>query len=430
MPTPSKGARLYLKPAEIDKRTGKVRKASVWLIKDGSTRIVTGCAPLDRAGAEAALAEYIATKYAPEREPDQAAKNILVTDVLTIYAEDVVPNQARPEKCDQRLMQLAAWWQGKTLADVSGKTCRAYVKWRTSQPWKSSKPEKTGNKPRMVTEAGARRELEDLQAAVNHHRREGYTREVVEVTLPAKSQAKVRWLTRDEAARLLWTCWRTREVQTVHRGIRKGEKVETAKYPWRHLVPFILTGLYTGSRSKAISKAAFAEEEGFSFVDLNAGLFYRLAVGAKETNKRQPPVRLPRKLQAFMQRWAEQERTDGSARAYVVEFNGEPVGEVNKGFAAAVEAAGLGPDVTPHVLRHTCATWLMQNGADMWDAAGFLGMSVTILERVYGHHHPDHQASALEALEGKRKKPAKKEQKEAGGPDGVRMTQNKARRAK
>jgi len=40
----------------------------------------------------------------------------------------------------------------------------------------------------------------------------------------------------------------------------------------------------------------------------------------------------------------------------------------------------------------------MQNGADLWDAAGFLGMTVATLERVYGHHHPDHQASVRDAF--------------------------------
>jgi integrase len=56
---------------------------------------------------------------------------------------------------------------------------------------------------------------------------------------------------------------------------------------------------------------------------------------------------------------------------------------VRKGFAAAVRAAGLpiaGPHkVTPHVLRHTAATWAMQNGADLWQAAGFLGMTPQML---------------------------------------------------
>jgi len=32
----------------------------------------------------------------------------------------------------------------------------------------------------------------------------------------------------------------------------------------------------------------------------------------------------------------------------------------------------------------------MQAGVDKWEAAGFLGMSVEMIDRVYGHHHPDH----------------------------------------
>src|SRR6516225_411590 len=70
------------------------------------------------------------------------------------------------------------------------------------------------------------------------------------------------------------------------------------------------------------------------------------------------------------------------------------------GFEAAVRAAGIGTDVTPHILRHTCATWLMQAGVDLWDAAGFLGMTVQQLEHGYGHHHPDYQQEAVAALGG------------------------------
>jgi len=33
----------------------------------------------------------------------------------------------------------------------------------------------------------------------------------------------------------------------------------------------------------------------------------------------------------------------------------------------------------------------MQQGSHVWDAAGYLGMSPEVLERVYGHHHPDFQ---------------------------------------
>jgi len=50
------------------------------------------------------------------------------------------------------------------------------------------------------------------------------------------------------------------------------------------------------------------------------------------------------------------------------------------------------------VLRHTAATWAMQNGADLWQAAGFLGMTVEMLQERYGHHHPDFQADAARAV--------------------------------
>jgi integrase len=64
---------------------------------------------------------------------------------------------------------------------------------------------------------------------------------------------------------------------------------------------------------------------------------------------------------------------------------------------AACRRAGLS-GVTPHVLRHTCATWLMQQGVQLWEAAGFLGMTLETLERVYGHHHPEFMGSAARAL--------------------------------
>jgi hypothetical protein len=38
----------------------------------------------------------------------------------------------------------------------------------------------------------------------------------------------------------------------------------------------------------------------------------------------------------------------------------------------------------------------MQRGVDLWEAAGFLGMTVQILESTYGHHHPNFQKGAAD----------------------------------
>jgi integrase len=133
-------------------------------------------------------------------------------------------------------------------------------------------------------------------------------------------------------------------------------------------------------------------------VDLEHGVFYRLAQGTAPTNKRQPPVPLPPRLLAHLRRWHEK----GIADQYFVEFRGKPVKSVKTAFALAVRLAKLPGRVTPHTLRHTAATWLMQVGVSMWEAAGFLGMSEKTLRDVYGHHHSDYLRAAARAI-GERK---------------------------
>jgi integrase len=213
-----------------------------------------------------------------------------------------------------------------------------------------------------------------------------------------EGQPRERWLTRDEAAALLSTCWRYRETQTVHRGKAKGRKIETDKRRLRHLARFILIGLYTGTRASAIAAAAPYQHAGRAHVDLEAGTFYRLAIGRRATKKRQPTAPVPLRLLAHMRRWVER----GIAAEHFVEWHGAAVKSVKTAFNSAVRLAGLGTNalgkVTPHTLRHTAATWLMQAGVDMWEAAGFLGMSVAVLEKTYGHHHPSHMQNAARGI--------------------------------
>jgi integrase len=375
--------RLWLRPE--DRNTdGTLRKRAVWVIRDGPRKISTGCLAEDRAGAERALGEYLASKYQPNRTRGRHPSQILIADVLAIYLTDVAPRHAREDETKQRVLTLDAWWADRTLADVNGANCRAYVEHRAAQRWKSAR---SADPPRMVTAAAARRELEDLRAAINHHRREGLCSELVSVVLPERSPSRERWLTRSEAARLLMAAWRARQVMRDQR---------TPRAVGRHIARFILVGLYTGTRSSAICGAALMPTIGRGHVDLEQGVFYRRAIGRRQTNKRQPPVKLPPRLLAHMRRW----QRLGLARRSVVEWNGKPIESVRKGFAAAVLAAALGREVTPHILRHTCATWLMQNGVNLWHAAGFLGMTVQQLEQGYGHHHPDYQEQAVAALGG------------------------------
>jgi integrase len=98
-----------------------------------------------------------------------------------------------------------------------------------------------------------------------------------------------------------------------------------------------------------------------------------------------------------MRRWVRR----GVVTSHFVEWNGAPVKSVKTAFNHAVKVAGLWGRVTPHTLRHTAATWLMQRGVPIWQAAGYLGMSADVLERTYGHHHPDYMRGAAEAITSK-----------------------------
>jgi integrase len=217
---------------------------------------------------------------------------------------------------------------------------------------------------------------------------------LVRVSLPPKGEARDRWLNRKEAAALIWHCWTYREKQTIHAGSAKGRPVVTDRRPLRHVARFILIGLYTGTRAGAIATASPYAEQGRSFVDLERGIFYRKPIGKRATKKRQTPAPIPPRLLAHMRRWKERKLI---ANCFV-EFNGKPVASVKRGFRTAVGLAKLPGRVTPHTLRHTAATWLMQRGVPIWEAAGFLGMSPEVLQDTYGHHHPDFLQRAAAAI--------------------------------
>ena len=348
MPRRSKGVRLWLEPCRYNAK-GRLIRRSVYVIRDGSIKRSTGVGEGQIEKAQRALAEYLSARYSVPRDRDRDPASVKVADVISIYADDVAVRHARPKETAARLENLLNFFGNDTLVEVNKRKCAAYVGQRGST-------------------AAARRDLEDLRAAIRYHWENGYCTALTPVSLPARSQARDRWLTRDEAARLLWAAWRLRQKQF-------GAK--TDRPTAQHVARFILVALYTGTRAGAICRAGLKPMLGRGWVDLDHGVFYRRSAGFRETKKRQPPVRLPERLLAHLRRW---ERL-GLARHAIVEWNGEPVRRINKAFRSVRKSAGLGPDVVPHTLRHTCATWLAQSGVSIWEAAGFTGMTAETFER-------------------------------------------------
>ncbi|MEX6508436.1 hypothetical protein [Jiella sp. M17.18] len=290
----------------------------------------------------------------------------------------------RPTEFMGRMDRLLEWWGQKNLGDINRITCKRYVTERGSK-------------------SAARRELEDLRAAVNLYIADGLCRDAVKITLPEKHDARVTYFTREQVAALLWHCWTTRETQTIHRGPRKGETVETGRRPLRHLCRYILTAVYTGTRSARIYEAAFVQEDGRPWLDLDGEIYYRRGEDEQvAANKRAGSIRLPRRLLAHMRRWRQGvwKRDAKSGRwfrdapsTYLVEYRGGPANPKKALARAMDDVFGEDHQFVAHTFRHTAVTWLMWSGEDLNDIAAYASMTREVLEDVYGHHHPSaHQA--------------------------------------
>lgn len=378
-----KGPRLWLQPERI-RSDGKPNEPAVWVIRDdGRSKRSTGFGAADRERAEQALATYIARKHQPQAGGNGDTAQTLTADVLAVFARDVVPTYSRPKETASRIRRLLTWWSQPAhamrtmtemgrpvvrmtghISDIKTATCQAYAE-------------------HVGAPRSASIDLELLRAAINHFAAEEQLPWKVHVWRPEKSLPRERWLTRSEVARLIWLAWRRRRSQ---------DETEDEWAVWKHLARWMVMAHYTGTRKTAILKASFKRQLGFGYIDIESGLWYRLAEGTRPTKKRQPPARLPLPLIGHLRRWKKNGQT------YVVEFHGKPIDRIDKAFRKLVSESELDGKIVPHTFRHTAITWGMQRGMDPWDASGYFGIDLKTLTEVYGHHHPDHLQEAAAAM--------------------------------
>jgi integrase len=79
----------------------------------------------------------------------------------------------------------------------------------------------------------------------------------------------------------------------------------------------------------------------------------------------------------------------------VIHYGGESVRDIRKAWA---KVEGKSATDSPHVLRHSCATWLVSSGkGPLPEISSYLGMSLEVLRSVYWHHSPEFQRNAASA---------------------------------
>jgi len=89
-------------------------------------------------------------------------------------------------------------------------------------------------------------------------------------------------------------------------------------------------------------------------------------------------------------------------RVFVYFVRGEwlEINGVGSSFVTARTKAGLGDDVTLHTLRHTYASWMLQDDVDLKKVSELLGhASINMTADTYGHLLPKHLESSVNVLE-------------------------------
>lgn len=213
---------------------------------------------------------------------------------------------------------------------------------------------------RGVSDGTVLREVGVLRAALAWAVEHQWIDSLPTVSNPVKiPPAKERWITKTEAQALLDGC---REP---------------------HMRVFIMLGLMTCARTGAILEAKWSQ------VDWERRV---ISFGKGHGNKRRSLVPINGELLLVLRGAKALACSD-----YIVEFRGKQVRTVKTGFAAACRRAGL-LGVTPHILRHTGATWATMEGVPLSQVARMLGDSEATVERVYAKHAPEFLKGATDAL--------------------------------
>jgi len=189
----------------------------------------------------------------------------------------------------------------------------------------------------------------------------GVLAELPKIRLEKEPQGRLRWLSQDEAAKLLETCRKSRN---------------------KALADLVEFSLFTGVRR--------GEALGLTWdrVDRSRGVI-RLEI-TKSGQRREVP--LSSNADAVLaRRWSE------GAKGYV--FGSRNWNAFRTAWETAVDGANL-DGFRFHDLRHTFASWLVQRGRTLKEVQEALGHHSITMTMRYSHLSPDHLRAAVAVLDG------------------------------
>jgi integrase len=332
-----------------------VRRGSRFYVRGAWQRVSTGTS--DQRQAQIFLAQFLAGQGTPA--PPKAPTVAVILDAyLADRKQAVVPAGYLTLRTNAKALN-------RHLADLepehlTKERIRFYRRQRVTEGYEVGPPGKRRKKP--VQDGTILRELVTLRAALHFAETEKWIKETPYIVVPSQPKPRDRWLTRDEADRLLAS------AQALH--------VKT----------FLAVCLYTASRASAVLQLKWDR------VDLAGGM---IDFGSVEGGKGRAIVPIADSLKPYLA-----EARKAATCPFVIEHGGEPVGSVKTGVRAAARRAEVS-GVSPHVLRHTAATWMAMKGIPIEQIARMLGHTdPRVTWRTYAKYSPDYLRDAVAALSG------------------------------
>ncbi len=281
-------------------------------------------------------------------------------EIFTAYQDDREKDGKLIEAFEANWKALKPTFGRLTPDDITADLCRRY----------------TAERCQKASQGTAWTELTRLRSCCNWAVKKRIITFKPDIWVPQKPAPKDRVLSADEVGQLLDGC------------------------VMPHIKLFVILALATAGRTEALLELTWDR------VDFVAG-----TINLKVKEVQNPLTKKVRKGRSVvpMNDWARVALLDaqkGALSDNVIEWNGEPVKSIRKGFTEALRRAGLGEwlphpekpdlkvfhsDVTPHTLRHTAASWMESGGIPMGQISRFLGHKTeAVTRKIYSH--PDAKA--------------------------------------
>lgn len=277
------------------------------------------------------------------------------------WREHVIPNVVDQPRVETAFRHLAAWFKDTPLKDINIPASRAYADARRQGV--------IGGGKRRPYARGAdstiRRELVALRAVARHALRWRRIKadDLSSLELPREPRKEAisekDWLTKDE-------------LRTVIAAARS------------RLKDFIVIAYYTAGRRRSVEGLTKAQ------VNLEAGQINLRTPDEtpqqQRSTKRRPIVPLHAEIRPTVERLM----STGTSKWLL----GNPR-SIYREFRELVEAVVPSKKSSPHILRHSRATHLLQEGVPIFAVGRLLGDSVATVERVYAHCSVSYLAAVI-----------------------------------